>query len=87
MTTSTRKSSGAVSLFIGLAVLLFVLLTALLVLKIALKIFFGLAIPVGLVMAAYGGWRYSQSTTDADKHSAMSLVAGGLGIALLGVIF
>lgn len=80
---STRKTSGVVSLFIGLAVLLFVLLLALFI----LRIFFAVAPLIGIAMAAYGGWRYYQSSTDAEKLSAMSLVAGGLGIAVLGFIF
>jgi hypothetical protein len=83
MTANTKRTSGVVSLFIGLAVLLFVLLLALWV----LKIFFAVAPLIGIAMAAYGGWRYYQAGTDGEKLSAMSLVAGGLGIAVLGFIF
>lgn len=87
MTVNTKKSSSVVSLFIGLAVLLFVLLVALLMLKIAVQLVFGLAPLVGIVMAIYGGWRYYDGTTDAQKLRAMYYVAGGLALAFLGALF
>ncbi|MCI0709430.1 MAG: hypothetical protein L0154_04630 [Chloroflexi bacterium] len=87
MTVNTKKTSSVVSLFIGLAVLLFVLLLALFMLKIAVQLVFGLAPLVGIVMAIYGGWRYYEGTTDAQKLRAMYYVAGGLTLAFLGALF
>lgn len=82
-----KGNSGIIGVFIGLTVLFFGLLMVLFVLKIVLGIFFFIAPVVGIVTAAYGGFRYFKADSEGEKLSAMSLVAAGLGIALLGVIF
>jgi len=82
-----NKSSGIIGMFIGLTVLFFVLLVALFLLKIVVGMFFFFAPVVGLITAAYGGYRYWQADTEADKHKAMTFVAAGMGIAFLGLLF
>lgn len=82
-----NKSSGIIGMFIGLTVLFFVLLVALFLLKIVVGAFFLFAPVVGLITAAYGGYRYWQADAEADKLKAMTIVAAGMGIAFLGVIF
>lgn len=83
----TQKSTGLISVFIGLTVLLFILFAALFVIEIVLTVFFALAPVVGIVIAAYGGYTYRQADTDAGRLKAMRIVAVGLGVALLGIIF
>lgn len=82
-----NKSSGIIGMFIGLTVLFFVLLVALFLLKVVLGLFFFFAPLLGLVTAAYGGYRYWQADEEGDKLKAMTIVAAGMGIAFLGVIF
>lgn len=82
-----HKSSGIIGMFIGLTVLFFVLLVALFLLKIVVSAFLIFAPVVGLLTAAYGGYRYWQADSDADKLKAMTIVAAGMGIAFFGVIF
>ena len=86
-THAKRKSSGIIGVFIGLAVLFFVLLLAVFILKTALSVFFALAPIAGLAIAGYGGYRYAQADADSDKLDATRIIAVGLGIALLGIIF
>ncbi len=82
-----NKSSGIIGMFIGLTVLFFVLLVALFLVTAALKVLFFFAPLLGLVTAAYGGYRYWQADEESDKLKAMTIVAVGMGIAFLGVIF
>ena len=82
-----NKSSGIIGMFIGLTVLFFVLLVALFILKVIVGAFLIFAPVVGLITAAYGGYRYWQADTEADKLKAMTIVAVGMSIAFFGVLF
>ena len=81
------NGSGIIGVFIGLALLFFGLLLALLVLRILLKIVFALAPLAGLAIAAYGGYQYMQADQERERLGAMKIVAVGLGVAVLGLIF
>ena len=83
----TQKSSGFISIFIGLTVLLFALFVALFFLKVVLGLFFFIAPVAGILTATYGGYSYWQADSDADKLKAMTLVAAGMGIAFIGTFF
>lgn len=82
-----HKNSGIIGVFIGLAVLFFGLLLALFVLKTILAIFFALAPVAGLALTAYGGYRYVNADAEGEKLQAMKIVAGGLAVFTLGIIF
>lgn len=82
-----KNGAGIIGVFIGLAVLFFALLLVVFVLSTVLTIFMVLAPVAGLILAAYGSFRYWQSDVDHEQLNAMKIVALGLGIALLGVIF
>jgi hypothetical protein len=86
-THAQRNGSGIIGVFIGLALLFFGLLLALFILRVLLKIVFALAPLAGLAIAAYGGYQYMRADVQDEKLDAMKIVAVGLGVAVLGLIF
>jgi len=84
-----RNGNGAliIGVFIGLAILFFGLLLVLFILRVVLKVVFALAPLAGLAIAAYGGYRYMQADLESERLEAMKIVAVGLGVAVLGLIF